>query len=110
MTYAGGGGYPTLAEIRAWVQVPATALDDGQLDHVAGAEQSAQLAACNVDDTAITDDLYQAFLRRVARHVATRGVPLGLIGADAEYGAVRLSRWDSEVERLEAPYRAVVLG
>lgn len=109
MTYNESGGYPALAQVRAWVQVPATALDDAQLGAVCGAEQLAQGLVCTVDDV-LPDDLSQAFLRRVARHVATRGVPLGLIGADAEYGAVRLSRWDTEVERLELPHRRVVLA
>ena len=111
MTYDSSGGYPDLAAVRAWVQVPATAVDDAQLDKVCGAEQSAQLALVVVVEGELLDDaLYQSFLRRVARHLATRNVPLGLIGADAEYGAVRLSRWDSEVERLEAPHRETVLG
>lgn len=108
--YVVDGGYPDLATVRSWVQVAATAVDDPALEKVCGAEQSAQGSLCHVDAGALDDALYQAFLRRVARHLATRGIPLGLIGVDAEYGASRLSRWDSEVERLEAPHRAMVLG
>ena len=54
--------------------------------------------------------LVQSLYRRVAREVAARGVPLGMIGADAEYGPARLSRWDAEVDRLEGPYRVLVFG
>lgn len=108
--YAAGSGYPTLADIRAWISVPATVLDDNALGWVAGAEQAAQASTCGTLPDPITDDLHQAFMRRVARHVAARGVPLGLIGLDSEYGASRLVRWDAEVDRLEAPHVSVVVA
>lgn len=104
MTYDTGGGYPDLNAIRAWVQVPATVIDDATLGHVAAAEQELQAALCQVDAT-VQEPIYQAFLRRVARHLAGRGVPLGILAADAEYGTVRLARFDSEIGRLEGPYR-----
>ena len=55
-------------------------------------------------------DLEQAILRRVARAVAARGVPLGLVGIDAEHGAATLPRWDAEIERYERPWRIMVFG
>jgi hypothetical protein len=105
MAYEPTLGYPSLAAIRAWVQVSAVVLDDVQLEHVAGAEQADQIAKCAVDAVELQDPLYQAFLRRVARHLAAKGVPLGILAADAEYGTVRLSKFDPEYGRLEAPYR-----
>ena len=110
MTYDPTGGYPPLADIRAWIQVPATVLTDAQLEKVAGAEQDQQARYCTWDEAELPDSLSQAFLRRVARHVAARGVPLGLIGLDAEYGTSRLVRWDAEVDRLEAPHIVVVVS
>lgn len=116
MTYDTTGGYPDLVDIRAWVLVPATVIDDAALTRVAGAEQSAQLALCPAPDPGVdppldlADDLYQALLRRIARHLAAKSVPLGLLGVDSEFGTARLSKWDSEVERLEGPHRAMVLG
>lgn len=112
MTYVIDGGYPDLADIRAWVLVPATVVDDAALTRVAGAEQSAQSALCSAGDPGVDlpDALYQALLRRIARHLAAKSVPLGLLGVDSEFGTARLSKWDSEVERLEGPYRAMVLG
>ena len=106
--YVPSGGYPDLATIRSWVQVSATVVDDAQLGMVAGAEQ-AQQARLDWGSTVeapmdIPDDIYQAFLRRVARHLATKGIPLGIMAADAEYGVVRIARWDWEIQRLEAPY------
>ena len=58
----------------------------------------------------LTADLTQAIYRRVAREIAARGIPLGMLGADTEYGTARLSRWDAEIERLEGPSRRVVFG
>lgn len=106
-----------LAELRAWVQVPATVLSDAQLQQVLDAETILQARACTVPrdpDTGaaldLTPDLVQAVYRRVAREVAARGVPLGMLGADSEYGPSRLSRWDAEIDRLEAPNRRLVFG
>jgi hypothetical protein len=102
--YLPGAGYPELADIRTWLKTPATVLPDEQLEVMAGAEQTAQARLLTwPDDVDLPDDLVAAFYRRVARHAAAKGIPLGVLGADAEYGAVRLSRWDAEVERLEGP-------
>lgn len=109
MAYAPGAGYPTVDEIRAWLRVAATVLPDEQLAVIAGAEQrqQTQLAWADVD---APDDVIAAFYRRCARHAAAKAIPLGILGADAEYGAVRLSRWESEVERLEAAYVVPVVA
>ena len=88
----------------------ATNLSDAELEHVAGAEQEQQSAALAWSSATLPDDLYQSFLRRIARHVNARGLPLGIIGVDAEYGTARLPRWDAEVERLEARFWIVVVA
>jgi len=106
--YAPGAGYPELAEIRAWIKAPATVLPDPELELMAGAEQLAQHHLLVWSQTwppsDLPDDLEAAFNRRVARHAAAKGIPLGVLGADAEFGTVRLSRWDAEIEQLKAPY------
>jgi hypothetical protein len=109
MAYDPTGGYPTLDDVRAWLQTPATVLSDAQLDKVAGAAQIAQQTLCAWTGD-LPDDAYQAFLRRCAREVAARGVPLGMIGVDAEFGAARLSNWDAVIEGWERPLRVGVLG
>ena len=102
---------PPIGDVRAWLQVPSTTLTDPQLQQVVDAETLLQARACRVpDDGTLTPDLVQAIYRRVGREVAARGVPLGLLGADAEYGPSRLSRWDAEIDRLEGPNRRVVFG
>jgi len=102
---------PSLADVRAWVQVPASILSDPQLQIVLDAELLLQARLCRIgpDDT-LDPNLTQAIYRRVAREVAARGVPLGMLGADSEYGPARLSRWDSEIDRLEGPSRVLVFG
>jgi hypothetical protein len=109
MTYDAAGGYPSLAEIRGWIQVPATVLDDTELEWVAAGEQTAQ-AVLDWGAGDLPDDAHQAFLRRVARSVAAKGIPLGILAADAEFGTVRLSRWEPEIDRLEAPYVVPVIA
>jgi hypothetical protein len=103
---------PTLAEVRAWLQTPATAIDDAQLGHVLAAELALQAEWLHVpeDPDAFPDALYQSALRRCGRECAARGVPLGLVGTDAEFGSQVLRRWDGEIERLEAPYVTQVLA
>lgn len=109
--YSPGAGYPSTAEIRSWLKVAATVLPDPELEVIAGAEQAAQSHLLSWDTTAdLPSDLLASFYRRCARHAAAKAIPLGILGADAEYGAVRLSKWESEVDRLEAPYYTPVIA
>jgi hypothetical protein len=100
---------PTIADVRAWLQVPVSAVTDDQMTLVLEAETVLQARACRVVD-GDQANLTQALYRRVGRTVAARGVPLGLLGADAEFGPTRLARWDAEIERLEGPDRILVFG
>jgi hypothetical protein len=107
---------PSVADVRAWVQVPATSVTDVQLQQVIDAELKLQALACRVavgvppqPDT-YPEGLAQAIYRRCARELAGRQVPLGIVGDGAEYGPATLSTFDAEVERLEGPYRMVVFG
>jgi hypothetical protein len=99
MSYLPGAGFPPLADVRAWIQVPATVLTDAQLDLIAAGEQAAVTAGYDWTGT-LPDNLVAVFMRLVARATAAKGVSLGLLAADAEYGGARLSRWDAEVTRL----------
>jgi hypothetical protein len=103
--YDPSGGFPSTAFVRSWIGVPATVLPDEHLDTVLAAEQDMLFAGYDwgIDD--LPPPLVTVFLRLVARAVAAKGVPLGILAADAEYGTVRLGRFDSEVTRLGGPYR-----
>lgn len=104
------GGYPDLATLRGEIGVPATVLPDEQLEAIAGSEQEGTNSAYEWGGGDLPDRLYQVFLRSVARAVAARGVPLGILAADAEYGTVRLSMRDSEITRLGGMHRKRAFG
>ena len=106
---------PSVEDVRAWIAVPATVLPDDLLDQVIRAEAELQIRACTVplDPTGepmLGPDLIQALYRRVGREVASKDLPLGMLGLESEFGPARLSRWDAEIERLEAPNRRIVFG
>jgi hypothetical protein len=99
------GGYPDLETIRVEIGVPATVLSDEILEKIAGSEQDGTNTAYDWGTTDLPDRMYEVFIRSVARAVAARGVPLGILAADAEYGTVRLSMRDSEIMRVGGQYR-----
>jgi hypothetical protein len=111
---------PTVTEVRAWVQVPASAISDADLGQILDAELSIQLRTCRVpeDPDPITgeeayfpDPLARSTLRRCQRQIAAKALPLGILGVDAsEYGPLVLRSWDAEISRLEASYRQVVVS
>ncbi len=72
------------------------------------AEEAAQAARCETFKYAGNLDLREALMRRVARNLALRNLPLG-VQAD-EGGGVRIGSSDPEVRRLEAPYRRLPVG
>lgn len=82
------------------------------LDEVAGAlaaEAAAQRSMCRVR-AVYPDDLREALLRRVARNLALREMPLAVLRGDAEVGSLIPPGRDPEVRRLEAPHRKLVMG
>jgi hypothetical protein len=110
--------YPTVDEVRAWIGAHPDEITDAQLAVILQSEIEIQAAYCVFIPAIVPNDeiptpMYQALLRRCAREVAARGVPLGSLpapqtGVGAEYGVagVRiLPRYDAEIDRLEAPYR-----
>lgn len=107
---------PELDKLRAWLGVPTTVVDDAALLQVTEAELLLQAAAVRYDvdvdgvTSVMTADLLQALYRRVGREIAAKGLPLGLLGLESEFGPARLSRFDAEIERLEGPRRRVVFG
>lgn len=99
----------TVADFRRWSGIGMSTLTDADMQRVIDAEEAQQDVRCPGAPTD-SEDLIQALYRRASRHVAARNVPLGLVGADAEFGGVRLGAADAEIERLEAPYRPPVVA
>ena len=114
------GEYPSVDDVRAWADVPRSLISDDQLTIVLAAEAQTQAAYCEWvgprDGHYLPDALAQALLRRCARAVAARGLPLGSMppqstGTGSEYGVASiLPRLDAEVERYEAPYRVTAIA
>ena len=102
---------PTVPDIRAWCEI-GSVVTDAQISAVLAAEtelQAARLVPLDGYPGTTPASLAQALMRRCARQLAARGVPLGVTGAD-EYGPVALPSYDAEIERLEAPWRAIPVG
>lgn len=109
---------PTLSEVRSWIGVPTMEISDDQLALVLSGEVELQNLACpfgreDVPTGEVPEPLAQAILRRCARAVAAKGLPLGSLpsaasGQGAEFGlpgTMILPRLDAEIERYEAPFR-----
>jgi hypothetical protein len=106
---------PTVDEVRKWLKLADTSMDDDELGDVLAAEVEQQGDVCRLpaaypgDPNAYPATLRMAIFRRCGREVAARGVPLGIVGSD-EYGPSRLPSFDAEIERLERPRRKFVSG
>jgi hypothetical protein len=103
------------------MEIPASEIDDGMLGEILQTELDTQLAYVLLPDWADENDyppaLAQALLRRCARAVAARGLPLGslpinMTGSGAEFAATAMlvPRLDVEIERYEAPFRPVPIA
>lgn len=79
------------------------------------AEKAAQALLCSVPADSVEvwpADLVEALYRRIAHNLAVRSNPNGVETALSEFGstAIRVGGRDAEVERLEAPYRRIVVA
>lgn len=107
---------PSLAEVRAYIGVPATAMPDADLQRIYNTADFEQRARCTipVDLTGAEvypDALGQAFLRRIQREVSAKNLPLGMVGIDAaEYGPSKLPFLDALIEENERPFRSQILA
>lgn len=103
---------PTLDTLKAYLG-NTHSWDDAELASALSAETAAQEAVCKVpDDADYPADLLEALHRRVAHNLALRSLPLGIQAAFAESAVAtnRVGGEDSEVRRLESPYRKIVVG
>lgn len=105
-----GTAMPNLAAAKVYLKIDEddTSQDVDIADALA-AEAAAQRAVCRVP-AAYPDDLRQALLRRVARNLALRGLPIMVLRGDAESGSTIPPGRDSEVRRFEGPYRKLRTG
>jgi len=101
---------PDVVAVRSWASVTAQSLSDEQLQQIVDAETALQAACCTYSDD-YPAALAQALLRRCAREISARQLPVGLSAdTSGEYAPVRLPSFDVEIERLEAPYRVIAVA
>jgi hypothetical protein len=81
----------------------------GEVEAALDAEAAAQRRACAVP-AAYPDDLREALMRRVARNLSMRRIPLALVRGDGEAGDTVLYGSDPEIRRLERGYPRLPVG
>lgn len=86
-----------------------TSATEDEVQGALDAELAAQRGVCRVR-AVYPPDLREALLRRVARNLALRSLPLAVLRGDAEAGSTVLPGKDPEVRRLEAPHRKLPIG
>ncbi|MEV0902894.1 hypothetical protein [Actinoplanes sp. NPDC049802] len=105
-----GTAMPDLDEVKTYLRIPLADVDqDDEITAALAAESSAQRDVCRVP-AAYPASLREALLRRCARNLALRGLPLAVLRGDAEGGDTILPGRDPEVRRLEGPWRKLRMG
>lgn len=103
-------GMPALADLQAYLGDDATRWTTTDLTNVLAAETAAQRAVCRIR-AEFTADLREALLRRCARNLAARAVPVTTYTAfDGGVSSTRVPLSDPEIQRLEGPYRRRRVG
>ena len=97
------GAPPTLAELRTYLGVPATAVSDEVLQTMLDASLDDQGARCVWAEGAYPAALTQALYRRVQRELAAKNLPLGMVGVDTEFGPAASLPWMCSLKSMSAP-------
>ena len=96
--------------IRAWLKVAATVLPDDELEVIAGAEQSAQTHLLEWPDGDAPDDVVAAFYPPLRPPRRGQGHPARHPRRRRRVRRRPAVAWESEVDRLEAPYFIPVIA
>lgn len=105
-----GTAMPDLDAAKTYLQIDLDdTTQDDEITEALDAEASAQRDVCRVP-AAYPASLREALLRRVARNLALRRLPLMVLRGDAEAGDTVLPGRDPEVRRLEGPHRKLRMG
>jgi hypothetical protein len=90
-------------QVRAALALPDSVITDEDLSDVLEAVRITQASVVEYPPAGTdTPDLDRALIRRVAREIAARGLPLG--AQTTEYGTSYVPRHDPILNALEAPY------
>jgi hypothetical protein len=105
-----GTAMPDLDAAKTYLQIDLDdTTQDDEITEALDAEAAAQRSVCRVP-AAYPADMREALLRRVARNLALRRLPLMVLRGDAEAGDTVLPGRDPEVRRLESPHRKLRMG
>lgn len=103
-------GMPTVADVSDYLGTDADRWSIPELTATLAAETAAQAARCDLP-AEYTPDLREALLRRCARNLAARAVPVTSFSSfDGGTTVQRVPARDPEVSRLESPYVRIVVG
>lgn len=102
---------PTAAQVEAYLSTSgATSAPIATIAEALAAETDAQRRRCDIPP-AYPNDLAEALKRRVARNLAARSVPIAQVTTfEGGTSSARVTRYDAEVDRLEGPFRKVVVA
>lgn len=103
-----GSAFPTVIDVETYIGDNDSHTAE-EMQSALDAEAAAQRIRCDVP-ALYPADLREALLRRVARNLAMRQIPLAVPQGDAEMGPTFIPGKDPEVRRLEAPYLRWVIG
>lgn len=106
VTVSVGAVLPDVTAARGYLGTSALGYSDADVAGVLQAETFAQQRVCRTDT--MPPDLIEALLRRVARNLRMRSLPLAVL--ENELGGTRVGSTDPEIRRLEAPFRKLVVG
>jgi hypothetical protein len=99
---------PDLAAVKTYLGD--TSFEDATISAALAAETASQANYCTIP-AVYPVDLGEALLRRVARNLAMRGIPLAVLQGDSDLGSSTfLPGKDPLVRMYEAPYRRLVVG
>jgi hypothetical protein len=99
-----------LDDLKAYLGPTAAKYSDAVLTGVITTESAAQASKVNYPPSP-APELAEALMRRCQRNLALRALPIGLtdVQGDADTRSYVPGR-DPEIQRLEGPYRKLVLG
>jgi hypothetical protein len=101
------GAMPAVADVNAYLG--ANSWSDEEIADALATETAAQRTLCAVP-AHYPDDLRGALLRRVARNLGMRRVPLAQPVGDAEAGSSVIPPYDPEINRLERPHKRFLVA
>jgi hypothetical protein len=93
------------AEVKLWIDVD---VSDTIVDQVIAAVETSLAATHDIPDPA-TADVRLAVTMQVARLLQRRRTPEGIMQFGGEV-AIRVNRFDPDIDRLLAPYRRLLVG